>query len=130
MRQGLLLLDGRFSEVDYAWSLPLASMFALLHGLGVPARYQPDLISVAVYFTSTLALWWALRKLIAPTAAFLAASWWAASAQALNLLEANTYALGLALACAAIGLVAKGRYLFALGLMVIAGLNRGELRAR
>lgn len=127
MRQGLLLFEGRFSEVDYAWSLPLASLFALLHGLGVPVRFQPDVISVGCACASTLAVWWALRKLIAPTAACLAAAWWAGSAQALHLQAANSYALGLALGCLAIGLVARGRYSWALGVLVLASLNRGEV---
>ena len=129
LRQGQLLAHGRWSELNYAWSLPLASAYALLEKLEVALELRPDIISAASALVATVALWWALRRLLSAPTAFLAACWWAASSVALNLefVDANSYFLGLSLVALCVGFAARGYPWLALVMLVLATLNRAEI---
>jgi hypothetical protein len=131
--QGIELSAGRWPQHFLAWSPGLSATYALLAAVLPSGVIPSDAMLVLVNLGSVVALWWALRALVAPALAVTFALGWAGAetlvmAQAQNV-HPSTYAWCSVFAFASVGALARGCFRWALLLLLIASMNRTEYAA-
>ncbi len=102
------------------------ALYAVLLGLGAGGAEAQDAMVVLVHGLTATAIWWALRPMLRPATATLAAAWFAVSYPWL-IAPIKLHLLSAALTFAAVGTAARGHRIAALAILALAACNRPEL---